>query len=184
MNQQLEKRYSIMSYKGKSPKIDPSVFICDGVRIIGDVEIGKDVSIWFNTVVRGDVHYIRIGDRTNIQDMSILHVTNDLHPLEIEEEVSIAHSVSLHGCTLKKGCLIGIGAMVLDGATVGEGALVAAGSLVREGVHVPPYTLFAGLPGKVVRDLIPKEIERVRSTIPNYLGYAQAYKDGSVEYIV
>ncbi len=179
-----EKRYSIISYKGKEPKIHASAFICDGVRIIGDVEIGEDVSIWFNSVVRGDVHFIRIGNRTNIQDMSMLHVTNDVHPLIIEEDVSIAHSVSLHGCTLKKGCLIGIGAMVLDGATVGEGALVAAGALVREGFEVPPYTLFAGLPGKVLRDLNSKEIERINATIPNYLSYAKNYKDGMAKYIV
>lgn len=168
---------SIITYKGMTPKIHHSAFICEGVRIIGDVEIGEDVSIWYNTVIRGDVHYIRIGDRTNIQDMSMLHVTNDIFPLVIEEEVSVAHSVSLHGCTLKKGCLVGIGAMVLDGATVGEGALVAAGALVREGFEVPPYTLFAGLPGKVIRDLTPKEIARVSSTPGNYMKYAATYRE-------
>lgn len=109
--------------------------------------------------------------------MSMLHVTNDVFPLVIEEDVSVAHSVSLHGCTLKKGCLIGIGAIVLDGATVGEGALVAAGALVREGFEVPPYTLFAGLPGKVIRELTPKEIERVKNTPTNYMKYVATYRD-------
>jgi len=167
---------SIITYKGKTPIIHPTAFICEGVRIIGDVEIGEHVSVWYNTVIRGDVHYIRIGARSNIQDMSMLHVTNDVYPLVIEEDVSVAHSVSLHGCTLKKGCLIGIGAIVLDGATVGEGALVAAGALVREGFVVPPYTLFAGLPGKVIRDLTPKEIERVRNTPTNYMKYVATYR--------
>lgn len=167
---------SIITYNGKTPIIHPSAFICEGVRIIGDVEIGENVSVWYNTVIRGDVHYIKIGSRSNIQDMSMLHVTNNIFPLIIEEEVSVAHSVSLHGCTLKKGCLIGIGAMVLDGATVGEGALVAAGALVREGFEVPPYTLFAGLPGKVLRDLTPKEIERVSSTPGNYMKYTDIYR--------
>lgn len=167
---------SIITYNGKTPIIHPSAFICEGVRIIGDVEIGENVSVWYNTVIRGDVHYIKIGSRSNIQDMSMLHVTNNIFPLIIEEEVSVAHSVSLHGCTLKKGCLVGIGAMVLDGATVGEGALVAAGALVREGFEVPPYTLFAGLPGKVLRDLTPKEIERVSSTPGNYMKYTDIYR--------
>lgn len=168
---------SIITYKGMTPKIHPSAFICEGVKIIGDVEIGEDVSIWYNTVIRGDVHYIKIGDRSNIQDMSMLHVTNGVYPLVIEEEVSIAHSASIHGCTLKKGCLIGIGAIVLDGAVVGEGALVAAGALVREGQVVPPNTLFAGLPGKVVRELTEKEIERVRTTPSNYIKYAATYRE-------
>lgn len=168
---------SIITYNGKTPIIHPTAFICEGVKIIGDVEIGENVSIWYNTVVRGDVHYIRIGSRTNIQDMSMLHVTNDTFPLVIEEDVSVAHSVSLHGCTLKKGCLIGIGAIVLDGATVGEGALVAAGALVREGFEVPPNTLFAGLPGKVIRELTPKEIERVSSTPSNYMKYTNKYRE-------
>ena len=162
---------SIISYNGKTPKIHPTAFICEGVRIIGDVEIAENVSVWYNTVIRGDVHYIKIGARSNIQDMSMLHVTNDVFPLVIEEDVSVAHSVSLHGCTLKKGCLIGIGAIVLDGATVGEGALV------REGFEVPPYTLFAGLPGKVIRELTPKEIERVKNTPTNYMKYVATYRD-------
>ncbi len=169
---------SIISYKGMSPKIHPSAFICEGVRIIGDVEIGENVSIWYNTVIRGDVHHIKIGDRTNIQDMSMLHVTNNVYPLVIGNDVSIAHSVSLHGCTLKDGCLIGIGAIVLDGAVVGEGALVAAGALVREGFEVPPHTLFAGVPGKVIRELTPQERQRVSSTPTNYIKYAAEYRAG------
>jgi carbonic anhydrase/acetyltransferase-like protein (isoleucine patch superfamily) len=167
---------SIMPFQGKAPQIHPSVLICDGVRIIGDVEIGEDCSIWFNTVLRGDVNSIRIGRRVNIQDMSMLHVTSATFPLTIADDVSIAHSVSLHGCTLQPGCLIGIGAIVLDGSTIGAGALVAAGALVREGQNVPPGVLFAGLPGKVVRELTPDERLRVSSTTQHYMEYAEQYR--------
>ena len=173
---------SLITYKGLTPKVHPSAFICEGVKIIGDVEIGMNVSIWYNTVIRGDVHHIKIGERTNIQDMSMLHVTNGVHPLIIGKDVSIAHSVSLHGCTIKDGALIGIGAIVLDGAVVGEGALVAAGALVREGQVVPPNTLFAGVPGKVVRELTEAERERVSSTIPHYIEYAREYREGLVNF--
>lgn len=170
---------SVISYGGKSPQIHPSVFLCDGVRIIGDVQIGEDSSIWFNTVIRGDIHYIKIGRRVNVQDMCMLHVTSGRFPLTLEDEVSIGHGVNLHGCTLKRGCLVGIGAIVLDGSVVGEGSLIAAGALVREGQIVPPGVLFAGLPGKVLRDLTPAEIERVGKTPEHYFSYAAEYKKGS-----
>lgn len=177
MKNELGNSGEIYTYKGMTPKIHPSAFICDGVKIIGNVEIAEDVSIWFNTVIRGDVHHIKIGARSNIQDMSMLHVTNEKFPLEIGEDVSVAHSVSLHGCTLKNGCLIGIGAIVLDGATVGEGALVGAGTLVREGFEVPPYTLFVGTPGRVIRELTPAERLRVSSTPGNYIKYSSVYRE-------
>lgn len=168
---------SLIAYKGKEPKIHPSAFLCEGVRIIGDVEIGENVSVWYNTVIRGDVHYIKIGDRSNIQDMSMLHVTNNVFPLIIGNDVSIAHSVSLHGCTLKDGCLIGIGAIVLDGAVVGEGSLIAAGTVVKEGFVVPPNVLVAGVPGKIIRELTEKERLRVSSTPGNYIKYSAIYKE-------
>lgn len=167
---------SIITYKGITPKIDESVFLCEGVRIIGDVEIGKDSSIWYNTVIRGDVHYIRIGERTNIQDMSMLHVTNGKYPLNIGNGVGIAHSVTLHGCTIKDNCLIGMGALVLDNATVEQKALVAAGAVIREGFTVPEATLAAGVPSKIIRDLTPEEIERVTTTADNYVGYVKDYR--------
>ena len=167
---------SLLAYKGKKPVIHPSVLLCDGVRIIGDVEIGEDSSIWFNTVIRGDVNYIRLGKRVNVQDMCMLHVTNGKFPLTLEDDVSVGHSVSLHGCVLRSGCLVGIGAIVLDGAEIGRGALVAAGTLVREGVAVPPNTLFAGAPGRVIRELTDKDRERVGNTSPHYVAYAAEYK--------
>lgn len=167
---------SILPYKGTAPRIHPSVFLCDGVRIIGDVEIGENSSVWFNTVIRGDVNRIRIGNRVNIQDMCMLHVTNRRFSLTIEDEASVGHSVSLHGCALGSGCLVGIGAIILDGAVVGAGALIAAGTLVREGVSVPPGTLFAGVPGKVIRELTDKDRERVLGTADHYVAYAAEYR--------
>lgn len=167
---------SIITYKGISPKIHKSVFLCEGVRIIGDVEIEKNCSVWYNTVIRGDVHYIRIGEGTNIQDMSMLHVTNGKHPLVIGKQVSIAHSVTLHGATLKDKCLIGIGACILDGSTIGSHSLVAAGAVVREGFVVPEATLVAGVPAKIIRDLTEQEIKRVVDTAPNYIGYVKEYR--------
>jgi len=178
MKQETGNSGSIITFKGMTPKIHPSVFICEGVRIIGDVEIGEDSNIWYNTVIRGDVHYIRIGKRTNIQDLSMLHVTNDTYPLQIGSDVSIAHSVTLHGCTLKDSCLIGIGASVLDGAVVGSYSLVAAGSVVREGFVVPERTLVAGVPGKVIKELSDKEIERIVSTPTYYKSYVEEYRQG------
>lgn len=174
---------SIITYKGITPKIHPTCFITEGVRIIGDVEIEENCNIWYNTVIRGDVHYIRIGANTNIQDLSMLHVTNGKHPLNIGKNVSIAHSVTIHGATLKDGCLIGIGAMVLDGSIVGENSLVAAGTVVREGFEVPAGVLIAGVPGKIIRDLTPAEIERVTQTPTNYQGYVEEYRKSYNDFI-
>ena len=177
MIQEIGKNGSIYSYKGITPKIHPSVFICEGVRIVGDVEIGEQSSVWFNSVIRGDVHWIKIGKRTNIQDLSMLHVTNQRYPLLIGDDVSIGHSVTLHGCTLKDNCLIGMGALILDNATVNSNTIVAAGSVVKENFVVPEGVLLAGVPGKIIRDLKPEEIERVTSTSPNYIKYSQDYRD-------
>jgi carbonic anhydrase/acetyltransferase-like protein (isoleucine patch superfamily) len=167
---------SLICYKGKFPKVPQSCFLCEGVRIIGDVEMGEDCSIWYNSVIRGDVNYIRIGNRVNVQDMSMIHVTHDTYPTILEDNVSIGHMASIHGCVLKKGCLIGIGAMVLDGATVGEEALVAAGAVVREGFVVPPRVLIAGVPGKIIRDLTDEDIKRVTDTTTNYMNYVNQYR--------
>ncbi|MCL2039829.1 MAG: gamma carbonic anhydrase family protein [Bacteroidetes bacterium] len=167
---------SIIGYKGMFPKIHSSVFLCEGVRIIGDVEIGEDSSIWYNTVIRGDVNYIRIGKRVNIQDCSMIHVTHDTCPTILEDDVSIGHLVALHGCTIKSGALIGIGAKVLDYAIVGEQSLIAAGSVVKEGFIVPPRVLVAGIPGKIIRELTEEDIKRVNATTPNYLNYVAQYR--------
>lgn len=167
---------SIITFKGITPKIHPTAFLCEGVRIIGDVQIEENCSVWYNTVIRGDVHYIRIGKNSNIQDMCMLHVTNNKYALNIGENVSVAHSVTLHGCTLKDNCLIGIGAKVLDNSIVNSNTLVAAGAVVREGWEVPEGTLVAGVPAKVIRDLTDAEIRRVTETAPNYIKYASEYR--------
>ncbi|HSV56557.1 MAG TPA: gamma carbonic anhydrase family protein [Magnetospirillaceae bacterium] len=179
MSFQAPTEVSILAYKGQSPRIHPSVLLCPGVRIVGDVQIGEDSSVWFNTVIRGDVNPVRIGKRVNVQDLCMLHVTNRRFSLTLEDGASVGHSVSLHGCVLRSGCLIGVGAVVLDGAVVGRGALVAAGTLVREGVEVPPDSLFAGVPGRVVRELSEEERARVAATAPHYVSYAAEYKSGA-----
>lgn len=162
-------------YKGKKPHIGSGVFVAENASLIGDVEIGDDCSIWFGTVLRGDVHFIRIGSRTNIQDNSVVHVTNDLHPTVIAEEVTIGHGAIVHGCTIRRGALIGMGARVLDGAVIGESALVGAGALVSEGMHVPPRTLVVGVPARVKRELTAEELARLESSWQSYVEYKDEY---------
>jgi len=177
MNLETGNNGSIISYKGITPKIHESVFMCEGVKIIGDVEIEKDCSIWYNTVIRGDVHYIRIGERTNIQDLSMLHVTNGVYPLKIGNGVVVGHSVALHGCTIHDSCLLGIGCRVLDGAVVNSNSLIAAGALVKEHFEVPEGVLIAGVPGKIIRDLNQKEIDKIKSMADHYVGYVKDYRN-------
>lgn len=165
----------ILPYKGIMPKLHPSVFVTEGCYIIGDVEIGKDSSVWFGSVIRGDVFHIRIGERTNIQDNSILHVTHDLYPTLIGNDVTVGHGVILHGCTVNDFCLIGMGAKVLDQAVIGSNSLIAAGTVVRERFQVPEGVLVAGVPGKIIRDLTQDEIDRLRESSQNYQNYVQSY---------
>lgn len=167
----------LYSYKGISPKIHESVFLCDGVKIIGDVEIEENCSVWYNSVIRGDVHYIRIGKNTNVQDMCMFHVTNGKYSLNIGSNVSIAHSVTLHGTTIKDNVLVGIGAKVLDNSVVNSNSLVAAGSLVKENFVVPEGVLVAGVPAKIIRDLNEREIEMIRKTPQNYINYAKEFRN-------
>ncbi len=167
---------AIITYNGKTPILDKSVFTTEGVKIIGDVVIGKDSSVWYNVVIRGDVNYIRIGERTNIQDLSMLHVTHDYFPLNIGNEVTIGHSVTLHGATIKDRVLIGIGAIVLDNSIINSNTLIAAGALVKEGFEVPEGVLFAGVPGKIIRDLRQDEIERIAESAQNYVNYVNKYR--------
>ncbi len=167
---------TIITYNGITPKLHPSAFTCYGVRIIGDVEIDEDCSIWYNTVIRGDVHFIKIGKRTNIQDMSMLHVTNDFYPLIIGNDVSVGHSVTLHGCTLQDSCLIGIGAICLDGSIIETNSVVAAGSLVKENFVVPSGTLVAGVPAKIIKEFYPEELNKFTGIAGKYLKYINDYR--------
>jgi carbonic anhydrase/acetyltransferase-like protein (isoleucine patch superfamily) len=167
----------ILPYNGINPKIDDSVFICDGAQIIGDVEIGKDSSVWFNTVIRGDVNYIRIGERTNIQDGSVLHVTYKKYPLIIGNDVTIGHGALVHGCTLKDLVLIGMGAILLDNCVINPNSFIAAGTLVREQFVVPEGVLVAGVPGRIIRDLTEEEIAKIKRSSGNYLMYVNTYRN-------
>jgi carbonic anhydrase/acetyltransferase-like protein (isoleucine patch superfamily) len=173
----------IRPFQGIAPQIDPSAFIAETAVIIGDVQIGAESSIWYNVVARGDVNFIRIGARTNIQDLSMLHVTHKKHaedpgaPLVIGDDVTVGHSVTLHGCTVGKGAFIGMQAIVMDKVMVGEGALIGARALVTEGTVIPPRTLWVGAPAKYKRDLTPDEIAWLRKSPQNYVKYAQQYID-------
>ena len=165
----------LRSYKGKMPRIDPSVFIDCSAQVIGDVQIGEGSSVWFNCVIRADVHYVRIGRNTNIQDGSVIHVTNGRFPTVIGDCVTIGHGAMLHGCTIEGHSLIGIGAIVLDNATVGEYSIIAAGSVVPPGAIIPPRSLAIGSPAKVRREVNATEIERIDANWKNYLEYKIAY---------
>lgn len=167
----------IHPYQGKRPRIHPSVFVAEGAQIIGDVEIGSESSVWFNTVIRGDVHYIRIGERTNIQDNCVLHVTHETYPLVVGSGVTVGHGAILHAATIKDNCLIGMGAKVLDNATVGPYSLVAAGALVLEGFEVPEGVLVAGVPAKIKRALTDEERRQIVQSTQNYIDYVRSYRE-------
>lgn len=167
------KNSKLYPYKDTFPKLHPSVFLADGCKIIGDVAIGKDSSVWYNTVIRGDVHYIKIGDTTNIQDNCTLHVTNGRYPLNIGNKVTIGHNVTLHGCTLHDLSFIGIGAIVLDNAVVESNSIVAAGAVIKPGFIVPRGKLVAGVPGKIIRDLTQEEINNIDASAYRYKEYTK-----------
>jgi carbonic anhydrase/acetyltransferase-like protein (isoleucine patch superfamily) len=165
----------IYDYKKYKPSLGKKVFIAPSADIIGNVSIGDDCSIWFNVTIRGDVHYIKIGEETNIQDNSILHVTNGKFPLNIGNRVTVAHGVALHGCTINDQTLVGIGAIVLDDVEVGEKSIIAAGSLLREGKKFPGSSLIAGSPARVIRSLEKEEIEKNLQYARNYIDYKNSY---------
>ncbi len=166
----------IKPFKAIHPIIHETAFIADDAIIIGDVEIGKNSSVWFGSVIRGDVNFIRIGAGTNIQDGSVIHVSSKTHSTILEDEITVGHRVTLHGCYIEKGCLIGIGAIVLDGARIGKNSLVAAGSLVTPGTQIPPGSMVMGSPAKVKRPLTEEEIAGVRQSARKYIELAAIYK--------
>jgi len=177
----------IRSFQGIAPQIDPTAFIAETAVVIGDVTIGAQSSIWYNCVARGDVNFIRIGNRSNIQDLSMLHVTHKKHaddpgaPLIIGDDVTVGHSVTLHGCTLGNGSFIGMQAIIMDKVVVGEGALIGARSLVTEGTVIPPHTLWVGAPAKYKRDLNPDEVAWLQRSAGNYVNYALQYVNDASE---
>jgi carbonic anhydrase/acetyltransferase-like protein (isoleucine patch superfamily) len=167
----------IKSVRGFTPHIGKNVFLADNATVIGDVIIGDDSSIWFNTVLRGDVNSIRIGKRVNIQDGAVVHTLYEKSVAEIGDDVSIGHNVVVHGAKIENGALIGMGAIVLDNAVVGEGALVAAGSVVLSNTIIEPGSLYAGTPAKFVKKLDPEQSKELNQKIANnYLMYSDWYK--------
>jgi carbonic anhydrase/acetyltransferase-like protein (isoleucine patch superfamily) len=168
----------IRPFRDKIPEIHPSAFIAESADVIGDVVIGEESSIWFNSVVRGDVFYIRIGNRTNVQDGSVIHVTNGRHATVLEDEVTVGHKVTLHGCHIERNCLVGIGAIVMDRVRVGERSLIAAGSLLTPGTIVPPRSLVMGSPAKVKRPLTDEEADGLDYFWKNYIELSKVYRSG------
>lgn len=165
----------LRAYRGVSPAVHPTAYIDPSAQVIGDVEIGAESSVWMNVVIRGDVHRIRIGARTNVQDGTIVHVMRDTHPTTIGDEVTIGHGVVVHGCTLDARVLIGMGAILLNGVEVGADSIVAAGTLLPEGTRVPSGSLVMGSPGTVRRELSDREIASIRGYAERYVGYRLDY---------
>ena len=168
----------ILTYRGNNPVIHPTVFVAPGADVIGRVRLAKDASVWFGCVVRGDVNRIEIGEATNIQDGSILHVDSD-HPCLIRDHVHVGHHVNLHGCIVERGAMIGIGAIVLSGSRVGAGAIIGAGSVVLEGTRIPPRMLAVGTPARVVRKVTARDLRYVKGWVAKYVQLAKIYRTGN-----
>ncbi|MGI8787354.1 MAG: gamma carbonic anhydrase family protein [Pyrinomonadaceae bacterium] len=166
----------IQSFQNFSPKIHETAFVADDAVVIGDVEIGAESSVWFGSILRGDVNSIRVGARTNIQDGSIIHVSRETHSTVLEDEVTLGHRVTLHGCYIETGCLIGIGAIILDGVRVGAHSLVAAGSLITPNTQIPPRVMVMGSPATVRRELDDDEVKNLEKFWRNYVALNEIYR--------
>jgi carbonic anhydrase/acetyltransferase-like protein (isoleucine patch superfamily) len=167
--------FMIRSYKGVSPTVPSSCYIDDSAQLVGDVVLGEHASVWMNAVLRGDVHSIRVGAYSNIQDCSVLHGMKERYGVFVGEYVTVGHSVTLHGCTIEDHCLIGMGSIILNGARIGAGSIIAAGTLIPEKTVVVPGSLWMGSPGKFRRKLEQKDRESILRYANNYLGYKDAY---------
>ncbi len=165
----------IKPVKGISPKFGNNCFLAENSTVVGDVVMGDDCSIWFNAVVRGDVHYIRMGNKVNVQDGAIIHCTYQKHPTNIGNNVSIGHNAIVHGCTVHDNVLIGMGAIVMDRCEIGSNSIIAAGAVVLEGTKVEPGSIYAGVPAKKVKDISPElqkgEVERIANNYVMYSGW-------------
>ena len=172
----LLRKNMIRPFRGIHPQIQSSSYIDVSAQLIGDVHIGEESSVWCNAVLRGDMYYIRIGNRTNVQDNSVIHTRTGTHPTILEDEVTIGHSVTLHGCYVERGSLIGIGSIILDDVRVGTQSLVAAGSLLSPGTIIPPRSLVMGIPARVKRPLSDEEVAGLTLFWQNYVDYTKKYK--------
>jgi carbonic anhydrase/acetyltransferase-like protein (isoleucine patch superfamily) len=162
-------------YKGTLPRVHQGAFVDQSAQVIGDVEIGEASSVWMHAVLRGDVHWIRVGRRSNVQDGSVVHVMNGTHPTTIGDEVTIGHGAIVHGCTLGHRILVGMGAILLNGVEVGDDSIVAAGTLLPEGMKIPPRSLVMGSPGKVRRPLGEADVASIREYADRYVAYRLDY---------
>lgn len=167
----------IKSFHNLHPKIHETAYVTDDAIIIGDVELGAESSVWFGSILRGDVNFIRIGERVNVQDGSIIHVSSKTNPTVLEDEITLGHRVTLHGCYVETGCLIGIGAIILDGTRVGRNSLVAAGSLITPNTQIPPRSLVLGSPARIKRELSDAEVEDLKKFWRNYVSLSRIYRN-------
>ena len=165
----------IRSYQGHTPKISPGCYIDSSAQILGDVVLGERSSVWMNAVLRGDVHSIRVGSKSNVQDCSVLHGQRNLSPVIVGDWVTIGHNATVHGCVVEDECLIGIGARVLNDCRIGAGSIIAAGTVLPEHTVVPPRTLWAGVPGKLRRELGDQDRALILEYAQNYLDYVEMY---------
>jgi carbonic anhydrase/acetyltransferase-like protein (isoleucine patch superfamily) len=165
----------IRSYQGHTPVIPESCYVDVSAQVIGDVILGEHASIWMNAVVRGDVHSVRVGAHSNVQDCAVLHGMRNLYPVIVGEYVTIGHNATVHGCIVEDACLVGMGATIMNNARIGEGSIIAAGALVPENMLVPPRSLVAGVPGKIRRELTSDDREMILKYARNYLDYTKIY---------
>ncbi len=166
----------IRTYKGIAPKFPASAYVDVSAQVIGDVTLGENSSVWMNTVLRGDVHYIKIGANTSIQDCSVLHGMLGKYFVEVGDWVTVGHNVTLHGCIVEDNCLIGMGSIILNGARIGTGSIIAAGTVIPEGTIVEPYSLWAGVPGKFRKKIDTPEMQQmIHKYAENYIGYTKIY---------
>ena len=166
----------LRAFQGILPKVGENAFIEETAVVVGDVVIGAESSVWFLSVVRADVNFVKIGSRTNIQDLCVLHVTHDTHPLIIGDEVTVGHHVVLHGCTIKDRVLVGMGAILMDGVVIGEECIIGAGALITEDTVIPPRSLILGSPGRVKRPVTEKERVWIKKSAANYVRYAAEHR--------
>jgi carbonic anhydrase/acetyltransferase-like protein (isoleucine patch superfamily) len=165
----------IRSYQGRLPLIPASCYVDPSAQLIGDVILSERSSVWMNAVLRGDVHSIRVGSNSNVQDCAVLHGQRNLYPVIVGDWVTIGHNATVHGCVVEDAVLIGIGAAVLNNCRIGEGSLIAAGAVVPEGTHVPPRTLWAGVPARLRRELSDADHAKILEYAQNYLDYVEIY---------
>jgi len=166
----------IRPFRGVQPQIHETAYVDRSAQVIGGVHMGAESSVWCNTVLRGDMYYIRIGDRTNVQDNCVIHTRTGEKPTILEDQVTVGHSVTLHGCYVEHGSLIGIGSIVLDDARIGAQSLIAAGSLISPGTIIPPRSLVMGMPGRVKRPLTDEEVASLDLFWQNYVTYSKMYR--------